>query len=231
MNRIVLFIILSVCSMQHLSAQSPSSLLAAAYKNFKSLKDYAADVKMEFDIPSVRIKSVEGKVFFKQPNRFRIKTNGIVFLPKQNPYYAISFLGDTTGYTAVATGTEKIGNTICSVVTVLPVKDGDIILGKFWIDPIRSLVIRTQFTTRSNGTIQMDNTYGPQTKYPLPDKILFTVDMTKFKVPKAISVEINAKTAANNNYNQKGIGHITLTFTAYKVNQKLPDTVFTEQNQ
>ena len=49
--------------------------------------------------------------------------------------------------------------------------------------------------------------------------------MTNFKVPKAISVEINAKTAANNNYNQKGTGHITLIFSGYKVNQKLSEIV------
>lgn len=209
--------------------QSPQQLISAVYHSFHRVVDYSADVRMDFDIPSVRIKSLGGRVFFKQPDRFRVRTSGIVFLPKQNPYYAMNFLSDSTAYTAVATGAERIGATDCKVVTVLPLKDGDIILGKFWIDPVRQRVVRTQLTTRSNGLIQMDNTYSAQA-YPVPDQILFTVDMTKFKVPKAISVDINSKAAAGD-YNQKGVGHITLSFSGYKINQKLPDSVFTDQTK
>lgn len=208
-----------------ISAQQPAQVLSSAYKNFKRMKDYSAAVKMDFDIPSVNIKSIEGKVFFKQPNRFRIKTSGIIFLPKQNPYYALSFLADSTAYTEVATGTEKIANTDCRVITVLPLKEGDVILCKLWIDAARSLIMRSQITTRTDGMIQMDNTYNTSAVYPTPDKILFTVDMTKFKVPKAIAVDINSKTTTGS-YNQKGTGRITISFTDYKINQNLADSVF-----
>lgn len=228
MKKTGLILAVFICCAGVLAAQQPSQLVMQAYRNFMRVKDYSADIQMDFDIPSVRINSIKGKVFFKQPDKFRIRTSGIIFLPKQNPYYALTFLGDSTGYTAVASGTEKIGTTNCSVVTVLPSKDGDIILGKFWIDPVRSLVLRTQLTTRSNGLIQIDNTYNAQLAYPLPQKILFTVDMTKFKVPKAISVDINSRTTSGS-YNQRGTGHITLTMDGYKINQKLSDSVFTEE--
>ncbi len=228
MKKTGLILAVLICCAGTLVAQQPSQLVMSAYRNFMRVKDYSADIQMDFDIPSVRINSIKGKVFFKQPDKFRIRTSGIIFLPKQNPYYALAFLGDSTGYTAVASGTEKIGATTCSVVSVLPVKDGDVILGKFWIDPVRALVVRTQLTTRSNGLIQMDNTYSAQLAYPLPQKIVFTVDMTKFKVPKAISVDINSRTTAGS-YNQKGTGHITLTMDGYQINQKLSDTVFTEE--
>jgi outer membrane lipoprotein-sorting protein len=211
-------------------AQKPMQLIGAVYKNFLRLRDYSADVKIDFNIPSVNMKSIQGKVFFKQPNKFRIRTSGIVFMPKQNPYYAFAFLADTTAYTAVETDQEKINGTVCHVLTALPLKEGDIILAKFWIDIQHQTVVRTQLTTHSNGMIQTDNTYGSQTAYPLPDKVLFTVDMTKFKVPKAISVELNAKpTGTATSYNQKGTGYISLAFSGYKINQKLADTVFTEE--
>lgn len=226
----LLLSILSLCLFISASAeQPPQQLISAVYRSFHRVVDYSADVRMDFDIPSVRIKSLSGRVFFKQPDRFRVRTSGIVFLPKQNPYYAMNFLSDSTAYTAVATGAERVGATDCKVVTVLPLKDGDIILGKFWIDPARMRIVRTQLTTRSNGLIQMDNAYTTQS-YPVPDQIVFTVDMTKFKVPKAISVDINSKAAAGD-YNQKGVGHITLSFSDYKINQKLPDSVFTDQAQ
>jgi hypothetical protein len=229
MKKTGLILAVFICWAGVLAAQQPSQLVMQAYRNFMRVKDYSADIQMDFDIPSVHINSIKGKVFFKQPDKFRIRTSGIIFLPKQNPYYALTFLGDSTGYTAVASGTEKIGTTSCSVVTVLPSKDGDIILGKFWIDPVRSLVLRTQLTTRSNGLIQIDNTYNAQPVYPLPQKIQFTVDMTKFKVPKAISVDINSRTGTGS-YNQKGTGYITLTMDGYTINQKLSDSVFTEES-
>jgi outer membrane lipoprotein-sorting protein len=224
-----LILALLLCT-QGVRAQQPTQLISAVYKNFLRLRDYSADVKMDFDIPSVNMKSIQGKVFFKQPNKFRVRTSGIVFMPKQNPYFALTFLADTTAYTAVETGQEKIDGIVCRVITTLPLKEGDIILAKFWIDAQRMIVLRTQLTTHTNGMIQMDNSYGKQTVYPLPDKTLFTVDMTKFKVPKAVSIELNAKPTTNvTTYNQKGIGYITLAFSGYKINQKLPDTVFTEE--
>ncbi|MFN8276247.1 MAG: hypothetical protein U0T84_02080 [Chitinophagales bacterium] len=209
------------------SAQDAQKLVQQAYANFQKLKDYSADVKMDFDIPSVRLKSISGKVYFKQPNRFRIKTNGIVFLPKQHPYYALGFLGDRGGYTAVAGGTEKIGSVNCTVVSVLPLKEGDVILSKFWIDAARGLIMRTQLTTRSNGTIQIEHTYANDARLPTPSRLFFTIDMTKFKIPKAIAVDLNSKSAAST-YNQRGEGHITLTITGYRINAQLPDAVFNE---
>ncbi|MFN8287711.1 MAG: hypothetical protein U0V74_13195 [Chitinophagales bacterium] len=224
------FLLLLVLFTECVMAQQPAQTVNAAYKNFKRLKDYSANVKMDFDIPSVRIKSIEGKVYFKQPNRFRVKTNGIIFLPNQNPYYALGFLADSSAYTAVATGTEKIGTADCKIITVIPLKEGEVVLCKLWIDEARSLILRTQLTTRTDGTIQMDNTFSPTAVYPTPDKILFTVDMTKFKVPKAIAVDINSKTTSGS-YNQKSTGHITLSFTDYKINQNLSNSVFEEDKQ
>lgn len=230
MKRLHYIILALLLCTQGLKAQQPMQLIGAVYKNFLRLRDYSADVKMDFNIPSVNMKSIQGKVFFKQPNKFRIRTSGIVFMPKQNPYFALTFLADTTAYNAVETGQEKIDGYMCRVVTTLPLKDGDIILAKFWIDIQRMIVLRTQLTTHTNGMIQIDNTYGAQTAYPLPDKTLFTVDMTKFKVPKAISVELNAKPTTNvTTYNQKSTGYITLAFSGYKINQKLADTFFTEE--
>jgi outer membrane lipoprotein-sorting protein len=206
-------------------AQNPKQLIAAVNKKFNSIKDYSADLKMEFNIPSVNIQSIKGKVYFKKPNKFRIRTHGIVFLPKQNPSYSLQLLADTNTYTAIISGEEKIENVVCKIVSVIPNKDGDMILGKFWIDSKTSLVMRSQLTTKSNGTIQMDNTYNNMNPI-LPEKVLFTVDITKFKIPKAIAVDINSKTVKNTSYNNKSVGNIILNFSNYKINQKLEDKVF-----
>lgn len=211
-------------------AQTPKQVIQKVSTTFNKVADYSADINMQFNIPAVKMEPISGKVYYKKPDKFRIKTKGIIFLPKQNPYYALTVLKDTNSYTAVSMGTEKIGNTVCTVINVIPNTDNDLILGKLWIDAQRGLMIKSQLTTKSNGTIQIDNTFGAQAANALPDKILFTIDVSKFKVPKMVAVDINTKTAPKtDNSNAKGTGVITLNFTNYKINQKLPDSVFTEE--
>jgi hypothetical protein len=45
-----------------------------------------------------------------------------------------------------------------------------------------------------------------------------------------VSVDINSKTPAKTAGPLKTTGSVTLTFSAYKFNQKLSDTVFTEKD-
>lgn len=208
-------------------AQSPQELITKVNRKFAKVKDYSADIAMNFSIPGVNIEPISGKVFYKQPDKFRVRTKGIVFLPKQNPYYALALLKDTNSYTAVSGGVEKIGNTICAVVNVIPSGENDLILGKFWIDAANGLVLKSQLTTKSNGTISIENSFNTQKEFALPDKMIFTIDVAKFKVPKAVAVDLNSKSSPKSEAS-KGTGLITLAFSNYLLNQKISDEVFKE---
>lgn len=210
-------------------AQNPKDVIARVNNTFSKVKDYSADIAMNFSIPGVNIQPITGKVFYKLPDKFRVKTKGIIFLPKQNPYYSLALLKDTNAYTAISTGTEKVGPINCTVVNIIPTAENDLILGKFWIDATRGLIMRSQLTTKSNGTIVIDNAYGNSSAYGLPDKIVFTVDVTRFKVPKAVAVDINSKSTTKTSGSDKATGVITLQFSNYQLNQKLSDSVFTEK--
>ncbi|MCW3124789.1 MAG: hypothetical protein JWO03_447 [Bacteroidetes bacterium] len=214
------------------SAQSPKQILAAVNQKFMKVNDYSANIHLVFNLPSVTIQPIDGKVYFKKPAKFRIKTKGIIFLPKQNPYYSLAALSDTNSYTAFTTGEEKIGSTGVIVIKVSPnADDNDLILGKFWIDKANSIVLKSQLTTRSSGTIQTESSYGANANvaYALPDKMTLSVDMTKFKIPKMVSADINSKPSHSDNEPRKGTGVITLSYSGYAINQKVPDSVFTEE--
>lgn len=219
-----LFVFLNCTSA--VNAQTPKEIISRVNKNFSKVQDYAADLYMNFAIPGINIEPIQGKVYFKNPDKFRIKTKGIVFLPKQNPYYALALLKDTNAYTAIITGSEKIGNLNCSVINIIPNAESDLILGKFWVDANKGLISKSQLTTKNNGTITIENTYGALSNYALPDKILFSIDVAKFKVPKAVAVDLNSKTTEKSEGSQKGIGTISLQFSKYLLNQKLKDEVF-----
>lgn len=207
-------------------AQQPKEIIARVNQQFSKVLDYTADIQINFRIPGVNMEPAKGKVFYKAPDKFRVKTSGILFLPRQNPYQSLSLLRDTNAYMAVSGGSEKVGAIMCQVINVIPSKDGDLILGKFWIHHEKGLVLKSQLTTRSNGTILVENNYGSQERFALPDQMVFTIDMTKFKVPKTVAVDLNSKSKVTKSGSDKESGSIELLFSRYALNQKIKDEVF-----
>lgn len=223
-----IFTIILMLIAMSVNAQTGKTLLFKAALKFANVKDYQANVLMQFDLPTVKISQINGKVYFKSPNKFRLKTSGIAFLPKHNPLLVMQEITDTNTYNALISGYENLKGQPTTIVHVIPLlNNSDLVLGKFWINPQSAQIVKSELTTRTNGTLIMENTFGNFGQYALPDRILITVDMTLFKVPKAISADINSKSSGRKG-NEKGKGSITLTFTNYKINQKLANTVFNE---
>lgn len=224
--RVLLIILLISFGRQISVAQNPKEIIARVNQNFSKVKDYSADIAMKFQIPGVNIEPISGKVFYKTPDKFRVRTKGIVFMPKQNPYYSLAMLKDTNSYAAILSGTDKISNSNCAIINIIPNAETDLILGKFWIDYVKGVVMKSQLTTKSNGTIIILNSYGSQEGFALPDKIVFSVDMTKFKVPKAVAIDLNSKTKGSKNESNKATGTIELLFSGYALNKQLSNEVF-----
>jgi hypothetical protein len=220
-------IFLSFFCLQGLYGQlSPKRLIHEVNRKFAAVKDYSASLNMRFDIPSVRMESVQGRVFYKQPDKFRIRAEGIIFLPRQNPYFTLQSIRDTNAYTAIFAGEELIAGVKTTLINVIPLDAaGELILARLWIDPTRKLILKSQLTTKSNGTIGVEQVYGSAQSFALPDKMTFTIDVTRFKIPKVVAVDINSKTSGQK-LPPKGTGIIELSFGAYKLNQNLSDTVF-----
>ena len=230
MKHIVLAALL-LMSFNGIAQDNPKDLIRILNRKFNLVQDYTADVSMKFDIPNVKMKNMNGKVFFKRPNKFRVKAKGIFFMPKQNPMQNIStLLLDTASYTTVISGYEVIDTRNCAIINIIPLKsESELILGKFWIDLADPLVRKSQITTKNNGTLESYSQYGDKSTYTLPDKITIKVEVNKFKVPKMMSVDLNKKAQEKKNLSQKEIGIIEMNFSQYKINTKLQDVVFVEE--
>jgi hypothetical protein len=161
----------------------------------------------------------------------RIKSKGIAILPKQGFDDLLKALADTVSYSALYQGEENIRNTPVSVISIIPVSDtSDMILGKFWMDTKQSLVMRSQITTRTNGTILSEYVYGKFAQYALPDSMTVTVDTKKFKIPKAVAADINNYNSnAKDPGKQSKKGRIMLSFSNYQINKGVPDSIFNEK--
>ncbi len=232
MKHIIAFL-LCFCSLTVFATEDAQSIIAGVNKKFGQVNDYTADAYMVFNIPGVKIKSLNGKAFYKKPDKFRIKAKGIFFLPKQNMAQQMNtMLADTKSYTAVLSGYENIGAVKCAVINVIPLKtDGELIISKLWIDPVNSLIMRSQITTKNNGTVETFNTFGSNTSQALPSRIEVRVETGKFKVPKMFAADINKSSADKSKAPVQKYGTIQINFSNYKVNTKLKEEVFTEKEE
>lgn len=227
MKYIFLFLV-GLISLQAGAADDPKSLLRELNRRFALINDYTAKVDMQFNLPGVNMNSLRGKVFFKRPDKFTIRTKGIFFLPKQNPMQGMNaILMDTTSYTSVISGYETVDGKRCAIVNIIPLRSGDeLILGKFWIDVANPMVYKSQVTTRNNGTIEAENSYTRTNRYALPDKVVIRLEMRKVSMSKMIAVDLNKKARKQPDSAALQPALITLSFSDYRINTRFPDSEF-----
>ena len=215
-----------------LAAQtSPNMLLHEVYKKMRKADDYTVDAKIKSDIPLIKILPVKAKIYFKQEDKIKVESKSIAILPKQGMSDFSATIKDTTTYTAIITGKEKIGDVITQVVNIIPNENSkDLILAKLWIDGDKKLVLQSQLTTRSSGTMLINYFYKTQEKYGLPDSLVFTVDVKKFKIPKGVAADINkSKEAPKVDEEKQKKGRIFIGLSNYQINQGLKDDIFAKK--
>lgn len=202
--------------------------LRGVYSKLQKAKDYTVQANIKVDMPFIRMLPIDATIFFKQKDKFHVESKSIAIVPRQGFDQSSRMLADTNSFTAVAQGTEVIGTIKASLISILPLSDtSDLILGKLWIDPQQNLILKSQLTTKSNGTITTEYTYGSQSAYGLPDKMIFSVDVKKFKIPKGVTADINNPTdEKKRKEDEKKKGKIFITLTNYQVNKGIPDSKF-----
>lgn len=206
------------------SAQNPRVLLHHVNAKLSKAKTYSVDVEIKVDLPYITLQPIQSKLYVKDHKRFKLDTKRIAVLPKQGFLQFNTLLTDSIHYTALFQAFEIIKSVKTVVINVIPNSDtGDVILAKLWIDAINQVVVKTQITTKSSGTVKTEYQYGSQTAYGLPDKIEFLVDVKKFKIPKALSADINTSGTAKT---QKKTGVIQVLLKNYAININVNDSFF-----
>ncbi|MEN9971947.1 MAG: hypothetical protein RIS20_294 [Bacteroidota bacterium] len=208
-----------------------NAVIQQLVQKLNSVKDYSVDANIKANIPLIKILPVNASIYFKQKDKFKVVSKGIAILPKQGFTDVNSFLLNKGSYMAVSSGTKVINEIKTNLITVIPTGEtSEIILAKLWIDTKRDVILRSQVTTRSSGTVIVDYSYGSEVQFGLPNQLIFTIDVKKFKMPKSVAADLNKtdqqkkKTADKD---QKGT--ITIKLTNYKVNKGISDAVFKEK--
>ncbi|MEO6904290.1 MAG: hypothetical protein ABI315_14215 [Bacteroidia bacterium] len=225
----ILFILFFTTS-AFLNAQNtnPNSILNKIYTKTQKASDYSVEAHIKVDMPFIRMLPIDAKIYFKQKDKFKVESKSIAIVPRQGFDQASQILKDTTSFTAIYQGTELIDKIKTSVINIIPLSDTtDLILAKLWVNTDQNLILKSQLTTKSNGTILTEYSYGTQAVFGLPDKMIFSVDIKKFRMPKGVIT--NSKDEVDPSKENKK-GRIFITLTNYQVNKGIPDNFFNKKN-
>ncbi len=213
--------------------QDAEKIIDKIVTKMATVKDYTVKAHIDADIPMIKIMPSNATIYFKQKDKVKIESKGITILPKQGFTELNTFLSDKSKYTAVFGDSLKIRDIDTRLINIIPnSSSGEIILAKIWVDQKNSVIIRSQVTTQTNGTVKTDFKYGSQLSYGLPSELKFEIDVKKFKMPKSVAADIN-KTSSDKKKKTKprSKGTITITLSDYKVNTGLSDSVFKDKKK
>lgn len=228
-HKIHLLFILFLAAFNANAQQPAKQLLNNVYQKMMTAKDYTVNANIKVDLPFIKMLPIDAKIYFKQKDKFKVESKSIAIVPRQGFDQITKMLNDTTSFDALISGKEIIEQQEAAIVNVIPLSTSDLILGKLWIDVKRNVVLKSQLTTKSNGTILTEYIYGANIAYGLPDKMIFTVDVKKFKIPKGVAADINnaqknASPEEKAKENKKG--KIIITLSNYQINKGILDSVF-----
>lgn len=231
----ILFMLLFTALPGHGQAQQKDAagLFYALRDRMTSVKDYVADVRLKIDVAFMRVPLLAGKLYYKAPGKLKLERNGgISVMPRKSISLSIDQMMPTGSVTVIDAGKEKFGDQTVRVIKVIPEGKSDIILAKVWVDESRMLALRTETTTRDQGTVRTELSYGKYAHLALPDRIVFVMDVKEYKLPKGVTMDYDeggtppAQSPAGKLPKK---GRIEIRYLSYKVNVGLKDELFREQ--
>lgn len=224
---------ISVININSTRADELTALYVSLRTKVLSVKDYIADVKMKIDVNYMHIPQLKGKLYFKMPDKMRLERHGgISLLPKKNINLTLSNLIPSGTVTVIDAGIGVIAGKKVRIIKVIPEDDmNNIVLTKIWVNEEDLLALRTETTTRSDGTLIMDLEFGNYKKYALPDKVTIHLDLKDFKVPKGVTMDYNeAETSQiieeKTGKPKKQKGTIEIKYLNYIINSNFSNEVF-----
>lgn len=211
-------------------AQDADKLVKDIRAKLAQVNDYKAIGKLKTDVSFLKIPVSDIQVFYKKPDRFKVKKDGgISLLPKGGVSVNLNALMMMDNVTAVGAGESVFQGVKVKVVKLLPLdENSDLILTTLYIDADRLVIYKSVTTTRDNGTYDMQMVYGRYEKYGLPDKVIFSFNTKDYKLPKGVTFEYEAgeKPQQTQDALKNKKGRVEITYFSYAINQGLSEAVF-----
>lgn len=227
---IILLFIFQLSLLATASAQDATALVMKVKAKLDQVSDYEADGKMKTNVAFIKAPIGKVKVFYKRPNKFRLKKDGgISLLPKGGVSVNMNSLVTTDEFVALAAGEAIVGGVKTTVVKMLPTNENsEVVLTTMYIDEANLLIKKAVSTTKENGTYEVEMSYGKLASFGLPDKVIFSFNTKNYKLPKGLTLEFedNEKPLTEEQKLRNKKGRVEITYTSYAINKGIADAVF-----
>ena len=228
MKKILLFVIFLVL---HSFGQTkdPDVILNNVKEKFSRIKDYEVNVRIKVDVEFLKVPVSDAKIYFKQPDKIHFEAENFALLPKDGVNFSpMAILKGN--YTAIYEKEDTINGIKTSVIKVIPLNEkGNVILTTLWIDQSRDYIIKVESTTKINGTFSLELNYvNPIDDYPLPSSMVFTFNIDRTNIPHGMygNMDDNKEDKENKKNKKRITGKVYISYSNYKVNQGIPDSIF-----
>lgn len=213
-----------------LHAQDAGELVKRVHAKLNTVRDYQASAILRTDVPFLKIPESPVTVFYKHPDKFRIKKEeGLSIIPRSGISMNLNALFTGEHYTAVAAGTALLSGRPVTVIKLIPLdNNGSVVLSTLYIDTAQALIRKAEITTRDNGTYEIEMQYNRYRQWGLPDKVLLHFNTKDYKLPKGVALEYDAgnKPPPTNPSQSGEQGEVVITYSSYSINKGLADSVF-----
>lgn len=226
----LLFLLLSLnCLVQiHCVGQPVNELFEKLKKKINAIDNYEADALMKTNVSFLKVPAANVKIYFQKPNQVKIKNEqGISFVPKGIMNMNLSSIINGNNYMVIDAGTEIIKNINVRILKLLPIANHDdgLVLATIYVNEKDLLILKTETTTKENGTYQLELSYGKYSKYGLPDHLVFSFNTKDYKLPKGITFDFDDGSNTKKTLEKKQ-GNMDITFKNYTINKGIPSNVF-----
>jgi len=233
MFRKILFLLLLYSVTGFSQSKDPDEILDSVIKAFEEIEDYVVNVNIKVDVTFLKIPNANAKIYFKQPDKVHMESEGFALLPKQGMNFSpLGFL--KTDYTALYDKESELNGTDVSIVKIIPLDErSDVILSTFWIDQSKNRIMKVESSRRPSGTFSIDLSY-PEDRpdFLLPASMVFTFAIGEMHFPTGITGDSDSE---NNNENEKEekdkSGKVYINYSNYKINQGLSDDLFESKKE
>lgn len=230
-NKFIILILFLSPAFFMISAQGadPYKLLDEVKNHFSEVEDYSVDASINIDVNFLKVPESKAKIYFKQPDKIKMESDGFALLPKQGINFAPSKLLKDD-YTAIYIRAEQFENKPVSVIKVVPNNDkGGIILSTLWVDDASRIIRKVETTTREAGTIELILRYNGNEKIGLPSEAKFSFKVNSVEIPAAISGEFANPDENKSRHSEKDMsGTVVIKYSNYKINIGLKADFFSD---
>jgi outer membrane lipoprotein-sorting protein len=214
-------------------SKNPDEIIDQVVKNFNRVKDYQVDVNIKVDVEFLKVPESKAKIYFKQPNKVHLESEGFAMLPKEGLDFSPSYLAKKD-YTAIYEKDDLLDGGKTSIVKIIPTGDkGNVVLTSLWIDQKEKEIRKVESTTKTNGTFTINLSYDNKLNYPLPSKIVFAFNIDQMNLPKSFDSGDEDSQPRKKSRRTSSItkGQVIITYSNYQINKGVPDSIFEEKKE